>query len=402
MCDHARDAKVIEMKLCATPSKSSQSGEDADWIVSEAIARGYQEMTRSKLERWHKNGLIARGHQIPLGRGRGSRTEYPSGTLDLVLRICEVHRTQRDLNLVAFELWWHGAAVSVERLRTSLRGIAVWWDRVMAILRAQRRLTGIVRRIAAARWRGRTVRLARMPRGDREVLVRSVLESVLGVYAPYRPMGTGTEMADDEGLLVERAIGLTNARSQGLAAAPPWLSGDTTALLTTTVPGLTSASMVAVLERTDEPTLVLARAEVRELGGMYRSLASDLEPYFGANPFSFGTVGRLLSPSSRRDGRLLFLLWLVLRATEGADAGIRALTAARDQWLKQRVVLDLLAALREEVPALRSLLEPKRMGRAMRTEAASRRLNERLARVAREHRESIDAFLARHPEARTV
>lgn len=70
------------------------------------------EVTRPKLRRWQRLGLIPRPRQRGRGRGQGTEVLYPSGSSRQVRALCERLEHKRSLVDAFWFLWWNGYAVS--------------------------------------------------------------------------------------------------------------------------------------------------------------------------------------------------------------------------------------------------------------------------------------------------
>lgn len=77
-------------------------------LLEEAARRGCA-VTKDKLHRWRQGGLIPRSRQGWLEGQPGSHSCYPPDTLDVLVAVNNIHREEKRLDIVGFELWWRGS-----------------------------------------------------------------------------------------------------------------------------------------------------------------------------------------------------------------------------------------------------------------------------------------------------
>ncbi len=109
-------------------SRNAESGprETAQDIVDYLKFAGF-ELTRDQLLRLHQRRLIDRPFHGPTG-GRGLRTIYPAGTAERMLRIAQLKTTSKQLDELAWRLWWEGSSVEPDLIRDYLVKMANRWD----------------------------------------------------------------------------------------------------------------------------------------------------------------------------------------------------------------------------------------------------------------------------------
>lgn len=91
-----------------------------DELLRQAAAQGL-ELTRAKLHRWRKNGLVETPQLQSLGRGRGRAAIYSADSLSQVLLIGELLKRSRDLDVARWQLFLAGSFVSMRLLRAQLQ-----------------------------------------------------------------------------------------------------------------------------------------------------------------------------------------------------------------------------------------------------------------------------------------
>jgi len=380
----------------------SPAEEPADQILAAAAASNVP-ITRSQLERWHKTGAIPRPRQVTVP-GHGSTTYYPPGTARLAVALCEVRQRERSLLRAAWILWLAGHPVPMGTVRCFLMNVVRWHDRLVGLLHvlgfAGEWLTNaalrLVRRWAASRDAG--FLRQRVGGADRaETVIRVGLQIALGTYDAELSSSLRLGISDDEGLLVEDAVGLTAGRTDRIRGVGPWLTGDATEVLGSVVELAGGPWEGLVVELTDAE-LVRARDDLIELRYLMAHSASALAEMYGPDAFGFPALAAVLNSSSSVQAAILVLFLARVRRAEdpslatGLDALLEQARIWRDQWERQ---VSLLRSLREEVPALREVLSPARMRQALENDDAYAAYTAELQSIAVRERAVIEAALAR-------
>lgn len=376
--------------------------EPADQIIAEVAASNVP-ISRSQLERWHKVGAIPRPRQVTLP-GLGSTTYYPPGTTQLVLALCDVRQRERSLLRAAWTLWLAGHAVPMVTVRSFLMSVVRWHDRLLGLLQslgfAGEWLTTaalrLVRRWAVSRDAGSLRQ--RVGGADRaETVTRVGLQIALGTYDAELSSSLRLGPSDDEGLLVEDAVGLTSGRTDRIRGVGPWLTGDATQVLGS-VGELAGGPWEPLAIDLTDVELIRARDDLIELRYLTSRAAAALAEMYGPNAFGFPAIAAVLnSPSSMQTAILILFLARVRRSddpslTSGLDTLLEQARIWRDKWEQQ---ISLLRSLREEVPALREALSPARMRHALENDDAYAEYTTELQRIAERERPMIEAALAR-------
>lgn len=108
-----------------------EAGQTSDQVLLAVGAAGFP-ITGDQLARWHRAGLVPRPRQRSLGRGKGTATIYPSGTVEQVVALCQITSQHRSLARAAFKLWWDGYEVDPEQVWASLNKAAAKLDAELA------------------------------------------------------------------------------------------------------------------------------------------------------------------------------------------------------------------------------------------------------------------------------
>ena len=102
------------MVRAATPAAATKE------LVAALRAQGVDCSSR-RLEDWRRVGLIPRGHQRSLGRGRGTEVVYPDDMAERCRRVAERMRRGQPWQVVALSLFADGADLPEETVRAAYR-----------------------------------------------------------------------------------------------------------------------------------------------------------------------------------------------------------------------------------------------------------------------------------------
>lgn len=108
--------------------------ETAQGVLDFVTDAGY-ELSRGQLVLLHRRGLIGPVETRYPGGRRGVETVYPGGTAERVLRIAQMKTHTKNLDEIAWRLWWEGRNVDAVLVRTYLYKIASRWDKRLSELR---------------------------------------------------------------------------------------------------------------------------------------------------------------------------------------------------------------------------------------------------------------------------
>jgi hypothetical protein len=92
------------------------------------------ETTRDQLARLHRRRLIGEPFHDQIG-GRSSLARYPAGTAERMLRISQLRSSTKQLDELAWRLWWEGFDVEPDLIRTYLLKRATRWDEQLREIR---------------------------------------------------------------------------------------------------------------------------------------------------------------------------------------------------------------------------------------------------------------------------
>jgi hypothetical protein len=219
------------------------SGETKEQLIAAAAEAGYTVSKRQPAE-WHRTGLLPEPEQV-YGQRRGSSSLYPIGTVARVLDLCALRKKWRRDADVAWGLWWAGYDVPEAFVRGPLGQVTT---ASREAIRQLRELLGksdskgtsttdddlpdaffdLLDAMGSARGMHKAAMQARKRVGRERfpTFIRVIIEVVTGNFTGFRvdPV-TGT--TNEEQWIVEKGLGIARGRTDRLADAGPWLTGDT-------------------------------------------------------------------------------------------------------------------------------------------------------------------------------
>jgi hypothetical protein len=384
-------------------------------LLKAARASGVK-LSESQLGRLHRVGLVPSPRTRPLGRGKGTVSEFPPGSTAQLLRVLEVQKATRTqkFSTVAWHLWWEDGGSLLAPARELLIALAARWDRARDELSglldredeadsdAVEQMEAFYKDAEGGRAEG-PLGTARRNAGREGFasVARVIAEIATGRFESYQdheePAEDGTPKPGTRGALVERALRIDRARNDRIGGSEPRFKGsseDDFAHLSR-IFGRRSLSSCA---EADDSVLDQARVEVRGLLTLLSTFAPLIERVVGRDAGGFGTIGRVLSLRTPRPQAFMLLAWLVLREDEGLLEGMRGLVALVPKALAAAELERLSNQLAEEVPALAPPLSSAVRAQAKGDAAEAARSRAEIARVSDEHREQVDDFFRRHPE----
>lgn len=375
------------------------TGESADRVLAAAAARGWP-ITRAQLERRHRAGLIPRPRQVALGRGLGSATVYPPGSVEQLIAGLEIGSRVRALPAVAWELWFTGRPVPMSDIRAYLEGVARLHDRIVMVIRAfgfgRHILPERVLRLLARWARRRTtdeiekaVRQRLHRAGQIETFLRISTELIGGTYQPPERIHGP---ADDEGLLFEQGIGLDSARTHAPIGAKPWLSGDGHQTLLT-ISTVFAGDWQQELAGLNDAQLCDARAFCGEVQQAMVMIGDQMGEIYGKDAFGLPAVANLLREPDPL-GTAMFVLGMACLRDDKFHRDLRQLLEMATAWRK--TVSPELPALRRlrGLPEVAELFSPSRLFAALTDRAEQLRFEQDVKAAAQHYGPDIKQALA--------
>lgn len=301
------------------------------WAAEEQL-----DVTRHKLERWVRAGLLPRPTTENLGGRSGKRSVYPSHILEQLTALIDALGIDRRLERAGFLLWWWGYEVRVEVVRGCLTTIADSWDEAVfelaALAEDEIALKHTIEESSTARVRNTAVGRVRRRVGRKSfptifrILTEVASGRFEGLHADY-----ATE--EDEGLFFERAIGLGRARTDSMPdGTGPWLNSDPEQNLAD-LSSIMSEPLSRTVSGASDDELAAARDEVSPIVQLLATISSALEAEQGPGAFGVTELGRLLGGLNVNELAQFFAIWLRLRTRAELRQGIEDMSTASREAL---------------------------------------------------------------------
>ncbi|PBC69760.1 hypothetical protein BX265_7112 [Streptomyces sp. TLI_235] len=208
---------------------SADSVLDAEALRSTAAAEGHQ-VTDRMLETFRSQQLLPRPER-GANRGRRPVWHYPPSTDQQLLALLRWREHTRDVDTLRVLLWLDGYQIPTraarERLTATLdRWMATLHDGIVQLDSTNNRDAALT--AAAATLAGRRGQHTVLPRDTRLTAAQRTDAAELMLRAFV--FGEDTASAEEQALVVEKALGLAPGRRDKVAGAGPWLTGPAAAL----------------------------------------------------------------------------------------------------------------------------------------------------------------------------
>lgn len=373
-------------------------GESADALIASAASEDFT-ITKADLARWHRAGLLPRPQRHSLGRPHGMVSIYPPGTSRQVLALCRIHQSEKRLAYIAWCLWWEGYAIPVDLIRQFLEKTSEGWqqglEEVRQVQRDPERLTKLLDRSSLQRLSQKPLRgvRKRVGRDDFPVFLGVILRIASGTFEGYV---VDEERGIDERAVVEKGFGLLRARTNRLADAEPWLTGETDEVFRELSSRLRDHPLGEDLAVIPEEALRQTREELRSFLSAFEGISRTMDRMFSRGAFGFTVLADAIRAFGPQDQAMMLLFWRMVQSW-GLGPNLDGLVAVAQQWHEVWFPLfQGLEQLRAEVPETAAVLAPKQMGFALRWKLTM----EWVLDVARQFSQQPDvqAFFARHPD----
>jgi hypothetical protein len=310
-------------------------------------------VSAAQLARWHRDRLLPRPRQQALGRGRGTTTVYPANTATQLVALCRIKSEVRNLDLIAFELWWEGFPIDAERIRPAVRRVAEELDA----------------EIPAGPDTGR-----RPPRGSLQAVVSRHI---------------GRQRTSD----IAEAVRLAAQERQGslpeLEEPDEVPTLDEVAQRTIPLVGYLLAGTPAAQVVTDatDAELIAARDKAKYVLGLFRDWAGLLGWLFGRRGDAFrlfADVEQHLGPDEL-PGVIVAILMLE-RSLPPGSLQFLSDQPANPILLRQ---LQAVTALREQVPGAAEVFTPAAVRAVLRNKEAARRHSRNIEQFMDANRDEV-------------
>jgi hypothetical protein len=366
--------------------------ESVEELIRRADVAG-ERVTKDQLRRWHGRDLLPKPRQESRGR-KGSEVFYPAGTGDQLLALLELkHRYPKSLAKIGWGLWWHGFPVPDALARTFMLALLHRNARLMEQLitpegEPTEKFEDALDDAHLAKLDSGTIRRARRRVGVNDFGI--FMESLLQV-------GSGnTEMLKDEDLeMLEHGMAIDRARIDKLpSTGKPWLEGNDIRTDFERIGAFSDpARQEAVLAATSDEHLRRARETVRLFLPTIVNTGTVLGDLFGSRAFGYAAFAKDFGElDDSPEGQAFFIVVVLTVGAAGFDQGIESTT---DQYLeseRKRAEHELLAALRDAIPELQSIISNRRLVAADRDPIKAGQLQRDIAEVRAELSSEMDAF----------
>lgn len=361
-------------------SEGTGSWESAQDILDYLQFAGF-EMTRDQLARLHRRRLIDQPIAPPK-LGRGSVTNYPTGTAERMLRIAQLRNSTKQLDELAWRLWWEGFSIEPELVRTFLLRRAVRWD--------EQSPDGVPTESENGGGTG--------PKGNRDVLEEVFfqhLKSGSPSNAAKRQLERGSELyVEFAGLLID----LLRGDLSSLNGSDEGLFNKTSRLSNARARSPGHAALLAmreefdvpyseIVESLDDQRLNRARTVTRQLLGVTANIGEIVQEVFGSTGRGRENVGKsLVALADSPDEQILALLLTSSfidddSVLDGVDFS-RPFTANAPA-ITYRDFLRL-RYLAQEIPGLANLLTPNRVKKVFESEQGAKEWRASLEEFSRD------------------
>ena len=376
-------------------SADTASCESAQDIIDYLQFAGF-EISRDQLARLHRRRLIDQPVQGP-SLGRGSMTTYPLGTAERMLRISQLRATTKQLDELAWRLWWEGFSIDPDLVRAYLVRKATRWD--------DQSKDGDSSSILEVEG-GETT-------SDRDVLEEVFFQHLKtgpAMSAARRQLDRGSELyIEFAGLLVD----LLRGDLSPLASTQRDLFLDANRRLraTSLPPSAGSLALLAMRSEVDLPygeiieslgdeELHRARLVTRQFLAVIANVGDIVQEVFGGGARARESIGKsLVALSESPDEQVLSLLLTSAFLQEGRiNEGLPVVEtlSLHAPAISYRDFLRL-RFLAKEIPGLASLLTPSRMKKVFETRQAADEWRASFEEFRRNHLIEFDIVMDLEP-----
>jgi hypothetical protein len=264
------------------------------------------ETTRDQLARLHRRRLIGEPFHDQNG-GRSSLARYPAGTAERMLRISQLRASTKQLDELAWRLWWEGFDVEPDLIRTYLLKRATRWDEQ---LREIRMVAG---------------EAVEEEKGERDVLEAVFFEHLKAgpaMVSARKRLGRGSELyAEFTALLIDLMHGdlssldrvdtglfekETSGGTDHVSAEETRRAGELALLA---MQNSMDAPFIQLVASLDDKEIANARPVALRLLGLIANVGSIVQEVFGGSGHGRDNVGKsLITMAENSEEQVLSLL----------------------------------------------------------------------------------------------
>jgi len=364
------------------------------------------ELTRDQLVRLYQRRLIALPITGPGGPG-SPKTIYPPGTAERMLRIAQLKIGTKQLDELAWRLWWEGLSVEPGLIRDYLVKIASRWDERLGEIR-KATANGAVNDSALG---GGAV-------GERDILDEVFfrhLKLVPTMASVRKRLGKGSDiyvefarllidlLRGDFSLLSEHEVALFSTNGKGDFNDLNGSVDSSHAALDALEEMQRSAALsyAKVVELLDDDEIESARLVALLFSRIIANIGMILDDGYGGTGRVNDTVGRnLMVLSESPEEQVLSLL---LTTSFLQDERIRENLPVVDTLSIHTPAVSFqdflrLKFLATEIPALRELITPNRMREAFDSPEGAERWRAQFEEFRLANKSEIEAAMTRRPD----
>ena len=331
---------------------SEPQAETAECLMA-AVTQAGLSASAAQVARWHRAGLLLQPRQRSLGRGRGTQTVYPPGTIRQLTALIQLHRRHRRLDDVGWHLWWHGFHVSEPFWRGSLRNAAGRFADIrlkagQALARLESDDDDVADKVLADMEAAAATSSApkfvkhlrkRVGRDDFVSFLRILMTVVAGSIG-NRPDATNDCDNARDLRTVATATGLDRSQRRPPKGFLPLLISheDIWRGFVDVSHVLRSDGITSRIDGVSEASWIEARDELRDLMSFFQVFVAMLRPIFGKrSPYGFGVAAEIADNATTFDLAVILIFYRALKdevfrgneaALIGAVRGILALYVA--------------------------------------------------------------------------
>jgi hypothetical protein len=276
------------------------------------------ETTRDQLARLHRRRLIGEPFHDQSG-GRSSLARYPAGTAERMLRISQLRSSTKQLDELAWRLWWEGFDVEPDLIRTYLLKRATRWDEQLRELRAVAGETN-----------------DDVDKGERDVLDEVFFQHLKAgpaMVSARKRLGRGSELyAEFSALLIDLMHGdlsshdrvddgLFDREATGGTAAKDDESPRAGEVALQAMQASMDTAFIQLVASLDDKEIASARPVALRLLGLISHVGSIVQEVFGGSGHGRDNVGKsLITMAENAEDQVLALL---LTSSFLKDDGVR-------------------------------------------------------------------------------
>jgi hypothetical protein len=264
------------------------------------------ETTRDQLARLHRRRLISEPFHDQSG-GRSSLARYPAGTAERMLRISQLRSSTKQLDELAWRLWWEGFDVEPDLIRTYLLKRATRWDEQLRELRAVNPET--TEDVKGERDVLDEVFFQHLKAGPAMVSARKRLGRGSELYAEFSALlidlmhgDLSSQERSDSGLFDREATG-------GAAEATPEDSRRAGEVALQAMQSSMDTPFIQLVATLDDKEISNARPVALRLLGLIANVGSIVQEVFGGSGHGRDNVGKsLITMADNSEEQVLALL----------------------------------------------------------------------------------------------